>query len=189
MVKKTVTYLNPFTDQMVTEDHYFHISKADLVEMEVEEHNATYTKDGETLTGMRAHLQRIVDSEDGHAVLKEFKLILRRAYGKKVGDRFIKNSETWEEFEGSEAYSELVFELLTNGTALAEFINKIVPGNLEEIAKEVAARAESEETTAPKDPTGLTETTTPRVLTQQQVVEMDSDELKAGLADGRYKLS
>lgn len=189
MVKKTVTYMNPFTEQMVTEDHYFHISKADLVEMEVEEHGATYTKDGETLTGMRAHLQRIVDSEDGKAVLKEFKAILRRAYGKKVGDRFIKNSEVWSEFEGSEAYSELVFELLTHGDKLAEFVNKIVPGNLEEIAAEVAARAETEQTADAADPTGLTNPVTPQVLTSQQVAEMDSDELKSGLAEGRYKLA
>lgn len=192
MVKKTVTYMNPFTEEMVTEDHYFHISKADLVEMEVEEHNATYVKDGESLTGMRAHLQRIVDSEDGKAVLKEFKAILRRAYGKKVGDRFIKNPEIWAEFEGSEAYSELVFSLLTDGDELSTFINNIVPGNLEEIAKEVAARADAETAeppTAEPDPTGLTNGVTPQVLTAQQVSEMDPIDLKSGLAEGRYKLS
>jgi hypothetical protein len=38
LVKKTITYMNPFTEKMVTEEHYFHISKADLVEMEMEEH-------------------------------------------------------------------------------------------------------------------------------------------------------
>lgn len=194
MVKKTITYVNPFTEKEVTEDHYFHISKADLVEMEMEEHGATYEKDGKTLTGMQAHLQRIIDTEDGRAVLKEFKAILRRAYGKKIGDRFVKNAEIWEEFESSEAYSELVFQLLTNPEELGQFINSVVPGNIEQIAAEVAARAEAEEarqrgSTPEPDPTGLTNPVTPRVLTRSEAVEMDSAELQAGLADGRYTLS
>jgi hypothetical protein len=50
MLKKRITFTNPFTDQEVTEEHYFHISKADLVEMEMEEHSARYMKDGEELT-------------------------------------------------------------------------------------------------------------------------------------------
>lgn len=206
MVKKTITYVDPFTERQVTEDHYFHISKADLVEMEVEEHGAKYTnKDGEALTGMQAHLQRIAESEDGPAVLKEFKAILRRGYGKKVGDRFVKNTETWQEFEGSEAYSELIFQLLTNAGELAKFVSSILPGNLEQIAKEVAARAEAEEAAntgssvstpaegvsedSSEDPTGLTNPVTPRVLTTAEVGEMDAIELKSGLAEGRYKLS
>jgi len=189
VVKKTITYVNPFTEQEVTETHYFHISKADLVEMEVEQHGAKYTdKEGNELTGMQAHLQRMVDAEDARAVLKEFKEIIRRAHGKKDGDRFIKTPETWAEFEGSEAYSELIFAMLTKADESAEFINKIIPGNLDQIAVEVAARAEAEQARA-ADPTGLTEKTTPQVLTQEQVAAMDSEELKSGLADGRYKLS
>lgn len=184
MLKKTITYVNPFTDQQVTEDHYFHLSKADLVEMEVEEHSAKYTnKAGEELTGMQAHLQRIVDSEDAPAVLKEFKSILRRSYGKKDGDRFIKNPEIWAEFEGSEAYSELVFSLLTNSDELAKFIESVIPGNLEQIAKEVAARAEAEESGS----NGATPQT--RTLTLAEAQQMDQQELQAGLNDGRYKLS
>ncbi|MGG6494729.1 UNVERIFIED_CONTAM: hypothetical protein NY603_17485, partial [Bacteroidetes bacterium 56_B9] len=84
MLKKTITFENPFTGASVTEDHYFHISKADLLEMEMEEHKDEYkTKSGETVTGMQAKLQRIVDSEDGKAIMAEFKDIIRRSYGKK----------------------------------------------------------------------------------------------------------
>lgn len=211
MVKKTITYLNPFTEQMVTEDHYFHISKADLVEMEMEEHNAKYTsKKGEELTGMQAHLQRIVDAEDGKAVLHEFKAILRRAYGQKVDQRFVKNASVWAEFEGSEAYSELVFNLLTNPTDLAEFINKIVPDNMEQIAAEVAARAEAEQAGSPREVTSLDErrasnesdwgvkrkpviaaatVENPVSLTRVDILEMDEADFKAGISEGRYQLS
>lgn len=200
MLKKVITYTNPFTNQEVTEEHYFHISKADLVEMEMEENKATYTKDGKQLTGMQAKLQQIVDSEDGRAIMAEFKDIIRRAYGKKDGDRFLKSKEIWEEFAATEAFSQLIFEVCTDANASAEFINGIIPNNLEQIAAEVKAQAEK--TPAPEtaaavaelqaendDPTGLTQDATPRVLTRAEVSAMDSAELKSGLATGRYKLS
>jgi hypothetical protein len=213
VLKKTITYENLFTEQTVTEDHYFHISKADLVEMEMEEHKDEYTsKSGEKLTGMQAKLQRIMDSEDGKAILTEFKDMIRRAYGRKDGDRFIKSPEVWAEFSSSEAYSQLIFDLCTDASQAAEFINGIVPGDLEKIAAEVRERAAvlnaqqaatngdaPAETPAlakaetalstDEDPTGLTKDVTPRVLTQKEIEEMDSDDLKSGLRTGRYKLS
>ena len=197
MLKKTIIYTNPFTEQEVREEHFFHISKADLVEMEMEEHGAMYEKDGKTLTGMQAKLQRIIDSEDGKAIMAEFKDIIRRSYGKKDGDRFLKSSAIWGDFAASEAFSQLLFELCTNAASAAEFMNGIVPGNLEQIAEEVRTQAVKAKPEAAEqlvsgeayDPTGLTDAATPQVLTQAQVIEMDSEELKSGLATGRYKLS
>jgi hypothetical protein len=197
MLKKTITYTNPFTEKEVTEEHYFHISKADLVEMEMEEHGVKYMKDGNELTGMQAKLQKIIDSEDGKAIMTEFKDIIRRSYGRKDGDRFLKSSEIWEGFVATEAFSQLLWELCTDAGVAAEFMNGVVPANLDQIAAEVrekAARQQLElqpesEATASQDPTGLTEESTPRVLTRAEMTEMDGDELKTGLAEGRYKLS
>lgn len=220
MVKKTITYVDPLTEQQVTEDHYFHISKADLLEMEMEEHNAKYTsKDGQELTGMQAHLQRIIDSEDPKLVLGEFKAIVHRAYGRKVNDRFVKSPEIWAEFEGSEPYSEFLFSLLTDPEESASFVNSVVPGNLEQIAAEVAARAEAEEgktvdfdawrkeqiakgeeVKAQMADSGNWEVTRKPVIdaaTPENPVDLDEEDLKrldhqifkSGLADGRFKLS
>jgi hypothetical protein len=197
LLKKVITYTNPFTDKEVTEEHYFHISKADLVEMEMEENKASYTdKEGKQLSGMQAKLQQIVDSEDGKAIMAEFKDIIRRSYGKKEGDRFLKSPAIWEEFSATEAYSQLIFEICTDAKASAEFINGIIPNNLEQIAAEVRAQAERierEEAVGPKvageGSNGTTATQEPRVLTQDEVVAMDSQELKSGLASGKYKLS
>jgi hypothetical protein len=197
VVTKTVTYENPFTKQQVTEELYFSISKADLIEMEVDAHGTpSYKKDGTTYTGMQARLQRMVDADDVPAVHKELKQIIRRAYGKRVDDRLVRSTEIWEEFEGSEAYSEFVFGLLTDIDEFTAFIQNVFPSNLEAIADEVLAKARARGIDvgdeAPKepaeDPTGLTNPSTPQVLTQQQVADMDSDELKSGLATGRYKL-
>lgn len=207
MLKKTITYENPFTGESVTEDHYFHISKADLVEMEMEENKNTYTnQQGQKLTGMQAKLQRIVDSEDGKAIMAEFKDMIRRSYGRKQGDRFLKSPEIWAEFSSTEAFSQLLFDLCTNADSASEFVNGIVPGNLEQIAAEVREQAEkrtadSAETPAlekaetalngdgPSDPTGLSNPDTPRVLTLAEAQAMDQTELQSGLSSGRYKLS
>lgn len=202
MLKKTIAYKNLFTDELVTEDHYFHISKSDLVEMEMEEHKDTYTnKKGETLTGMQAKLQRIVDSEDGKAIMAELKDIIRRAYGKKDGTRFLKSSEIWEEFAATEAFSQMLFELCTDANIAAEFINGVIPGDLEMIAEEVRVKAEQlaqdpaiEQTVEATvesngDSPDLPEPDAPRVLTRDEATAMDGHELQSGLSDGRYKLS
>ncbi len=198
MLKKTITYENPFTGQPVSEDHYFHISKADLIEMEMEEHKDEYTaKDGRKLTGMQAKLQRIVDSEDGKAILIELKDMVRRSYGRKEGDRFIKSPDIWAEFSSSEAFSQLIFDLCTNATAAAEFINGVVPGDLERVAEEVRQRAEQATTTEipaeTKVDTALNgdgpsdDSTGPRLLTTAEMREMDANDLQEGLASGRYQ--
>lgn len=195
MLKKTITYTNLFTDQEVTEEHYFHISKADLVEMEMEEHKEVYTnKNGEKLTGMQAQLSRIVEAEDGKAIMAAFKDFIRRAYGRKDGDRFRKSREIWEEFESSEAFSSLLYELCTNANAASEFVNGIVPKDLEQEAAKLAAQTIADQPEKPLaakvDSIGAsTAEIVPRFLTRAEMEEMEADELQSGLAAGRYKLS
>lgn len=220
MLKKTITYENPFTGTSVTEDHYFHISKADLVEMEMEEHKAEYTNAaGEKLTGMQAKLARIVDSEDGKAIMAEFKDIIRRSYGRKDGDRFLKSQEIWQEFAATEAFSQLLFEICTDANAAGDFISGVVPHNLEQIADDVRKQAtdaaadgaadasgpnRSQRRASGKGKGGTTardkataglnggssdDSAEPRVLTRAEAAEMDADELSSGITSGRYKLS
>jgi hypothetical protein len=211
LLKLPITYDNPFTNQPVTEEHFFHISKADLVEMEIEDHGQTYLKDDTELTGMQAKLQRIIDAEDGKAILSELKDIIRRAYGQKDGDRFRKSKEISDDFLASEAFSQLLFDLCTDGDKAAQFMNGIIPPNLEQIAGDVQKQAEQARLNS--DYVGATSATpersapatteqpsladriaaatpeNPITLTEVEVREMDSDELKSGLATGRIKLS
>ena len=126
MLKKTITYTD-FNGDTVTEDHYFHLSKADLVEMEVSHQG-----------GMHDYLQQIVKSNDGKAIISVFKELILSAYGERSedGKRFIKSPVLSEEFGTSEAYSALFMELCTDAKAAAEFVNGIVPAGLDEdIAK------------------------------------------------------
>jgi len=183
MLKKTITY-EDFNGTETSEDFFFHLSKADLIELEMSHKDGL----GETL-------QRIVDAGDGAQIMKEFKNLLLQSYGQRSEDgrRFIKTEELRKEFESSEAYSTLFVELVTDADAAAEFVNGIVPANLEAEVNKIGKKTPDVVTEEPKPENKVeskveTETPKPRVLTSAEVYEMDSDELKSGLAEGRFAL-
>ena len=133
MLKKTITYTD-FNGEEVKEDFFFHLSKAELVELEM-------SHDG----GLSAAMERIVATDDRAAIISEFKKIILLAYGKKSmdGKRFIKNATMREEFESSEAYSTLFMELVTITDSAIDFMNGIIPeGMVEEAAEVVTQKAE-----------------------------------------------
>lgn len=119
MIKKTLTYTN-FNGAEVTEDFYFHISKAELLEMEISA-NGT----------LQQQLQAIVASNDGARILPKFKEIIRMSFGHKTPDgAFIKRPEFVEQFEGSGAYETLFLSFMQNAGEFAEFVNGLVPADL-----------------------------------------------------------
>ena len=81
MLKKTITY-EDFNGDKVSEDFFFHLSKAELVELELSHKG-----------GLSEALKRIVESEDGKAIIAEFKNIILSSYGQRSDDgkRFVKN--------------------------------------------------------------------------------------------------
>jgi hypothetical protein len=128
LLKKTITY-EDFNGETTSEDLFFHLSKAELVELEMSHEG-----------GLSGSLQKIIDSQDGKAIIAEFKSILLNSYGKKSEDgrRFIKNQTMRDEFESSEAYSTLFMELVTDTDAAVEFINGVIPKGMAEEAERVS---------------------------------------------------
>ena len=133
MIKKTVTY-DDYNDFSRTEDFYFNLTKAEVMEMQLS-----------TVGGLDTMLKKLVASNDMPSIIKVFKELVLKAYGEKSPDgrRFIKNDELRSEFEQTEAYSIIFMELATDDKAAAEFINGIVPKDLADQAnlKEVAPAA------------------------------------------------
>jgi hypothetical protein len=130
MLKKTITYVD-FNGDETSEDHFFHLSKAELVELEMS-HSG----------GLSAALEKIVAAEDGKSIIAEFKNIILSSYGVRSDDgkRFIKTQELRDDFASSEAYSTLFMELVTNADTAAEFVRGIIPQDMaEEAAKLVSA--------------------------------------------------
>ena len=120
MLKKTITYTD-YNGLERTEDFYFNLTKAEVMEMEMS-----------TAGGLAETIQRIVAAQDAPAIIKIFKDLVLKAYGEKSldGKRFIKNEEIKEAFSQTEAYSILFMELATDADAASKFVNGIVPADL-----------------------------------------------------------
>ena len=117
MLKKTITYTD-YNSVERTEDFYFNLTKAELMEMEIG-----------TTGGMADMIKRIVDAKDAPAIIKIFKELVLKAYGEKSADgkRFVKSEEIANGFAQTEAYSQLFMELATDADAAAAFVNGIIP--------------------------------------------------------------
>jgi hypothetical protein len=116
-----------------TEDFYFNLSKAEVLEMEMS-----------TAGGLAEMIQNVVNAKDQPAIIKIFKDLILKAYGEKSADgkRFMKEDENGyklcKNFEATEAFSILFMELATDADAAAKFVNGIVPADM---AKQAALAA------------------------------------------------
>ena len=133
MLKKTMTY-EDYNGQTVTEDFYFSISKAELIELEI--------KSGEG--GYSGLLKQIIASQDNMAMLDTFKEIIRMSVGRRSDDgkRFVKSDEITQDFQQSPAYDQLLLSFYTDENAAVEFVTGIVPGDMAEAVKKGALKAE-----------------------------------------------
>ena len=125
MLKKTITYKD-YNGLERTENFYFNLTETEIMEMEVG-----------TVGGLAEMITKIVEAKDAPAIMKTFKDLLLKAYGEKSldGKRFEKkNGQLAEAFAETEAYSIIFMELVTDAEKAAEFINGIVPANLQQNA-------------------------------------------------------
>ena len=74
MIKKTMVF-EDFNGEEVEQDFFFHLSEAELVEMD-------YSEEG----GLQEKLNRIVKEKDQNNIVKYFKEILMAAHGVKSAD-------------------------------------------------------------------------------------------------------
>ena len=125
MLKKKITYIN-FEGKTVTEDFYFNLTKAELAELE-------YSIPGgfESIRGqIEATLSEGRDIVG--ALLEAYKIIIGKAVGYKSldGRSFGKSKEFSESFLASDAYSELVLELMNgeNTDKIEEFFDNVLVG-------------------------------------------------------------
>lgn len=117
MLEKKIKFVD-YNGTSREETHYFNISKAELIKME-----------SSTAGGMKQRLEKIVETQDEVAIMETFTDLIHRSYGEKSPDgrRFIKSEELSTAFEQTEAYTELVMEILGDSGKASEFINSILP--------------------------------------------------------------
>lgn len=135
MLKKSISYVD-YDGNKRTDECYFNLSKAELTEMELSESG-----------GLDKFVEKIVETQDNKRIYKLFKEIILNAYGEKShdGKHFIKKKTVdgevirlRDEFEQTEAFSELMMEMLGDEKAAGEFITRILPQELaDEVSKQL----------------------------------------------------
>lgn len=125
MFKKEITY-SDYNGEERTESFYFNLSKAELMEM-------NFSVDG----GLQQRIEKIIAARDTVQISELFKKIIKDSYGrpsddgkgfiKKVQDKYGNPYRLFDDFEQTEAYSELYMELVSDDKAASEFINSILP--------------------------------------------------------------
>lgn len=131
MLKKTITYTD-YNGTERTEDFYFNLSKAEVLEMEMGVEG-----------GLVEMINKIVAAKDAPSIIAIFKKLVLKAYGEKSADgkRFIKSDEIATAFSQTEAYSNIFMELATDSDAAAKFVNGIVPAVDKNVANNVTNNA------------------------------------------------
>lgn len=125
MLKKSITYTD-YNGTERTEDHYFNLSKAEVLEMQMS-----------TSGGLAEMINKVIEEQNAPAIIKIFKDLILKSYGEKSpdGKRFEKKGgKLAEAFAETEAFSQLFMELATNADAAAAFVNGIVPVDLDQKA-------------------------------------------------------
>jgi hypothetical protein len=173
MFKKTVTFKD-FDDNSQTRDFYFHISKAELLEL------ATSADD------MQARIKRIIDAKDGAAILGELRDFIKLSVGVRSddGQRFIKSAEAQNTLFQSPAYDELLMELATSADACANFVQQLIPEKMQQEMRDQMKKMEQDPKPASiSDPFADPEDNRPawqkehRLPTEKELREMSREEM------------
>lgn len=136
MLKKTITFTN-LDGESITRDYYFNLNKAELMQMQMSSKG-----------GLDKKLAKINSEQDVNGLLDFIKEIILLSYGEKDEDgiKFIKKRngiKLAEEFEQTEAFSQLYMELISGDNAVENFnafINGIIPSDIQAQAREVMAK-------------------------------------------------
>ena len=125
MLAKPITYTD-YNGVERTETFYFNLSQAELIDMQLGGKDGLYSN----------KLQKMIDNHDAAAIVTTIKEFVLKSYGEKTDDgkRFIKSPEISEAFMQTEAYSQLITELLSDDAKSSEFILGIMPQALREAA-------------------------------------------------------
>ena len=122
MIEKLIGY-EDFNGVQQAEIHYFHLSKVELIEMEVQYED-----------GFSEYLKKV--AADGNAALlfATIKNFVGKSYGVRSEDgrKFTKSPELAAEFLASQAYEALFMELASDGDAMGAFLIGVMPKDLME---------------------------------------------------------
>lgn len=131
MIEKVITY-EDYNGEKVTDTFHFHMNKDDVAEFK-------YRKDGSDIVDVIA---RIMSTENVRGVLDILKELARSGVGRKElieGKAvFVKDDMARTLLFSTDAYSELMFELIEKPEAAADFIAGMLPKDLAKHMREAS---------------------------------------------------
>ena len=140
MFERAFTY-EGFDGKQYTDTWGFYLSKADLLEIQLG-----------TFVGLDQLIKRLIDTQNGKEIMAIIKEIILKSVGRpsQDGKRFIRNQEIRDEFEQTEAYSQLFEELVMDGEKAMDFIISAVPREVGEKMKSEIIKNKVENTEVQK---------------------------------------
>lgn len=116
-----------FDGKMYEDTWGFYLSKADLLEIQLG-----------TFVGLDALMKRLIETKNGKEIMAIVKEIILKAVGHTSPDgrKFLRNDELREEFQQTDAYSQLFSELVTYPEKVLDFIFGAVPKEIGEKMRE-----------------------------------------------------
>jgi hypothetical protein len=130
MIKKTITF-EDFDGNSVTEDHYFHLSKKELVDLEMSETG-----------GLSSRLEQVTRSNNGQEIMSTFTWLISKAYGQRDPHnptKFFKSDKITQEFMTGPAFDQFFTDLVTHPETAAEFVNGLFPKDLAKLVEKAQA--------------------------------------------------
>lgn len=121
MFKKRIKYVD-YNGNQREEDFYFNLTRTELTEMEFS-----------SVGGLQNYIKKIIDAQSGQEIIAVMKDLIFKSYGEKSldGKYFNKSKELSEAFSHTEAYDILFMELATDDKAASEFVNGIIPKDMD----------------------------------------------------------
>lgn len=119
MIKKTITF-HDFEGDKRTDDFYFSLNQVQFAKL-----NRLFPG------GLQAYMEKIAKDKNVDELLRVIDILVSEAYGERSGNAFVKvapNGQKYADFfVNTEAYDNLLTELLQNNAYLIEFLTGCLP--------------------------------------------------------------
>lgn len=139
MIAKTVKYKD-YNGVDREDKFFFNLTRAEITEMELS-----------IKGGLADMIKGIIEAKDTPEIIKIFKELLLKSYGEKTADgkRFRKTDDNGQPlsvaFSETEAFSVLFMELATDDDKAAEFVNGIMPADIDKAALKAEVEAQQKQ--------------------------------------------
>lgn len=129
MLRKVIEY-EDLDGVKQSKEFYFNLSRAELIEMAVDDED----------NGMIKRLESLVEAAKNKELIGEFKNMILLTYGERDGEHFRKSEEISKNFTEHPAYDALFWEMSTSDGAFINFLNALLPQGIMEEAERLVAQ-------------------------------------------------